>query len=210
MMCDHGAGGCCQHEASDTPTALNEVQRYDMHQHIDMDKAAVLNECIDGSGKLVFKPMDRRLDRTDFVESDCDEELLFNIPFTGQVRISGLSVIGDEDESHPARIRLFKDRPVMSFDDCSIEADQEIDLKQDPCGVVDYPLKAAKFGTLSHLSIHVQRNFGAEQTRINYIGLRGEYQADFRQQVAIATYEARPMMKDHKGEIPDAITRTLF
>lgn len=50
-------------------------------------------------------------------------------------------------------------------------------------GVVDYPLKAAKFGTLSHLSIHVQRNFGAEQTRINYIGLRGEYQADFRQQV---------------------------
>ncbi|VDO64593.1 unnamed protein product [Heligmosomoides polygyrus] len=136
--------------------------------------------------KLRCSPVFRRLSlhsRTDFVESDCDEELLFNIPFTGQVRISGLSVIGDEDESHPARIRLFKDRPVMSFDDCSIEADQEIDLKQDPCGVVDYPLKAAKFGTLSHLSIHVQRNFGAEQTRINYIGLRGEYQADFRQQV---------------------------
>ncbi|XGW14920.1 hypothetical protein V3C99_000869 [Haemonchus contortus] len=207
-MCDHGAGGC-RHEAGEMPD-FGEGQRYDMHQYIDMNKVTVLNENVDGQGKLVFKPMDRRLDRIDFVLSDCDEELLFNVPFTGQVRITGLSVIGDDDGSHPAKIRIFKDRPAMSFDDCLVEPDQEIDLKQDPNGVVDYPLKAAKFGTVSHLSIHVAKNFGHEQTKVNYIGLRGEYQADFRQQVAITTYEARPMAQDHKGEIPDAVTRTLF
>lgn len=43
----------------------------------------------------------------------------------------------------------------MSFDDCNIEADQEIDLKQDPAGVVDYPLKAMKFSNITHLSIQV-------------------------------------------------------
>ncbi|VDM61806.1 unnamed protein product [Angiostrongylus costaricensis] len=154
--------------------------------------------------------MEMRLDKTDFVVSDCDEELLFNLPFYGHVRITGISVIGDEDESHPAKIRLFKDRSMMSFDDCSIEADQEINLKQDPNGVVDYPLKASKFGTLSHMSVHIQTNFGAELTKVYYIGLRGEYQADFRQQIAIATYEARPLMKDHKGEIPDEAGRNLF
>ncbi|ETN77271.1 cyclin domain protein [Necator americanus] len=170
----------------------------------------VLNESVDGSGKLVFKNMEKRMDKTEFVESDCDEELLFNIPFCGQVRITGIAVIGDEDSSHPAKIRLFKDRPAMCFDDCGIEADQEIDLKQDPNGVVDYPLKASKFGTLSHLSIHVQKNFGAELTKVFYIGLRGEYEADFKQRVAIATYESRPMLKDHKGEIPDSVRHSLF
>ncbi|WKY01928.1 hypothetical protein Q1695_015721 [Nippostrongylus brasiliensis] len=209
-MCDHGHGsGGCHHEAMEMPEHA-EGRQYDMYRYIDMDKVTVLNESIDGHGKLVFKPMDRRLDRSEFVESDCDEELLFNLPFSGQVRITGLSVIGDDDHTHPAKIRLFKDKPAMSFDDCSIEPDQEIDLKQDPGGVVDYPLKASKFGTLAHLSIHVQRNFGADQTKINYIGLRGEYQEDFRQRIAIATYEARPMVKDHKGEIPDAVGRTLF
>ncbi|PIO60818.1 hypothetical protein TELCIR_17677, partial [Teladorsagia circumcincta] len=110
----------------------------------------------------IFEGQRYDMHQTDFVISDCDEELLFNVPFTGQVRISGLSVIGDDDGSHPAKIRVFKDRPAV--------------------GVVDYALKAAKFGTVSHLSIHVAKNFGEEQTKVNYIGLRGEYQADFRQQ----------------------------
>lgn len=52
--------------------------------------------------------------RIEFVESDCDHELLFNIPFTGHVRLTGLSIIGDEDGSHPAKIRLFKDREAVS------------------------------------------------------------------------------------------------
>ncbi|KIH45816.1 hypothetical protein ANCDUO_24138 [Ancylostoma duodenale] len=115
-MCDHnheGAGGC-HHEATDIADP-GDVKRYDMHQYIDMDKVTVLNENIDGNGKLVFKNMERRLDKTDFVDSDCDEELLFNIPFCGQVRITGMSVIGDEDDSHPAKIRLFKDRPAVSL-----------------------------------------------------------------------------------------------
>ncbi|KAJ1370152.1 hypothetical protein KIN20_031817 [Parelaphostrongylus tenuis] len=206
-MCDHGAGGC-YHDAIENPN-VSEAPRYDMYQYIDMDKATVLNESIDGQGKLVLKPMEMRLDKTDFVVSDCDEELLFNLPFCGQVRISGISVIGSEDGSHPAKIRLFKDRPMMAFDDCSIEADQEVDLKQDPNGVVDYPLNATKFGALSHLSIHIQSNFGAELTKVYYIGLRGEYQADFRQQIAIATYEARPLPKDHKGEIPNAYPQAM-
>ncbi|CAJ0597361.1 unnamed protein product [Cylicocyclus nassatus] len=210
-MCDHshdGLGGC-EREISDSAD-YGDIKQYDMYKYIDMDKVTVLNETVDGSGKLVFKSMERRLDRSDYVESDCDEELLFNLPFSGTVRITGISVIGDEEENHPAKVRLFKDRPAMSFDDCSIEPDQEIDLKQDPTGVVDYPLKAAKFGTLSHLSLHIHKNFGAEQTKVCYIGLRGEYIEDFRQRVAVAVYEANPNIADHKNEIHEPVRRTLF
>ena len=48
----------------------------------------------------------------------------------------------------------------MSFDDCRIEADQEIDLKQDPSGLVDYPLKAMKFSNVTHLTIQVSFHLG--------------------------------------------------
>jgi hypothetical protein len=73
--------------------------------------------------KTVFKPWEERLNfevvsevrsQNDgklfgflqFVESDADEELLFNIPFTGNVKLKGIIVIGEDSDTHPSRIRL--------------------------------------------------------------------------------------------------------
>ena len=73
--CDHGAAGKVGEEAG---------LAYSLYQKIDMFNLECLNETIEGSGKDVFKPWENRLDREKFVESDADEELLFNIPFTGE------------------------------------------------------------------------------------------------------------------------------
>lgn len=35
--------------------------------------------------------------------------------------------------------------------------------------------RIARFSNVEHLSIHISRNFGAESTRVYYIGLRGEF-----------------------------------
>lgn len=35
--------------------------------------------------------------------------------------------------------------------------------------------RIARFSSVQHLSIHISKNFGAENTRVYYIGLRGEY-----------------------------------
>ncbi|KAH7731323.1 PITH domain containing protein [Aphelenchoides avenae] len=138
-------------------------------------------------------------------DSDVDEELLFNIPFTGHVKLTGLTLIGEMDDTHPSRLRIFKDRQNMGFDDAtSAKPDQEVQLKHDDSAKVDYPLVANKFSNVHHLTLHFPANFGAETTRVYYIGLRGSFQHDFREKVAIATYEARAMPDDHKAEIPDA------
>ena len=35
--------------------------------------------------------------------------------------------------------------------------------------------RIARFSNVHHLSVHVTKNFGAECTKVFYIGLRGEY-----------------------------------
>ena len=73
--CDHGEAGKVGEESG---------VAYSLYQKIDMNNLTCLNEETDGSGKTVFKPWESRLDREKFVQSDADEELLINIPFTGK------------------------------------------------------------------------------------------------------------------------------
>jgi hypothetical protein len=94
----------------------------------------------------------------------------------------------------------------MTFDDVRSEPDQEMALEMDPQARIDYPLRAAKFSNVHQLSIHFPTNFGAESTRIHYIGLRGEFVHDIRrQQVVIATYEARAIPQDHRGNTTEQL-----
>lgn len=160
--------------------------------------------------------------RTKSVTSDVDEELLFNIPFTGHVKLTGIVLIGEEGEMHPARMRIFKDREnvccpfcgftvQMCFEDVAQgKPEMEVELKVDTEGRVDYPLVSTKFSNVYYLTLHFPKNFGAEQTRLYYIGLRGSFQHAFRERVAIATYEARPMPDDHKANVPDQLHKHVF
>lgn len=75
------------------------------------------------------------------MESDADEELLINIPFTGNIKLKGITIIGANDESHPNKVRLFKNRPKMSFDAAAVKADEEFALERNPSGDLEYPIK---------------------------------------------------------------------
>lgn len=75
------------------------------------------------------------------MDSDADEELLFNIPFTGNIKLKGLTIIGANDNSHPNKVRLFKNRPKMSFDDAASKADEELELARNPNGELEYAIK---------------------------------------------------------------------
>ncbi|XP_014672731.1 PREDICTED: PITH domain-containing protein CG6153-like, partial [Priapulus caudatus] len=136
-----------------------------------------------------------------FVESDCDEELLFNIPFTGNVKLKGIIVIGGEDETHPSAMKLYKNRPHMTFDDVTVAPDQEFEMQPDYEGVLEYATKPVKFSSTTHLSIYFPKNFGADTTKVYYMGLRGEFTQAHRHEVTICSYEARANPSDHKTNL---------
>lgn len=46
--------------------------------------------------------------------------------------------------------------------------------------------------------MHFPKNFGAETTRIHYIGLKGEFSEAHHHGVTICNYEARPNISDHE------------
>lgn len=57
-------------------------------------------------------------------------------------------------------------------------------LKQDDSASIDYPLILNKFLDVTHLTLYFPENFGADSTRLYYIGLRGEFQHQFRERVS--------------------------
>jgi len=174
---------------------------YSLYAKVDKERLECLNEATDNSCREVFRPWDQRLDRTKFVISDADEELLFNIPFTGNVKLKGLIVMGGEEGTHPAKVRLFKNRPHMTFDMAAAKADQEFDLVQDDSGTIEYAPKVVTFSSVHHLTLHFPSNLGGDdETKVYYIGLKGEFTKAERTGVVNAVYEARPMIGDHKAD----------
>ncbi|KAH8392205.1 hypothetical protein KR215_002959 [Drosophila sulfurigaster] len=222
---DHGHG--CSHEATDVDHALEMGIEYSLFTKIDLENTECLNEETDGSGKTVFKPYESRLDTSKFVQSDADEELLFNIPFTGNIKLKGIIISGANDDSHPNKVKMwveiilqlflvllihlysFKNRPKMTFDDAKAKADQEFDLTRDARGEIEYSPKVVTFSSVHHLSLYFPSNFGDDNTRIYYIGLRGEFSEAHYHGVTICNYEARANAADHKDKAFDGVGRAI-
>ncbi|GBP73866.1 PITH domain-containing protein CG6153 [Eumeta japonica] len=182
---------------------------YSLYEKIDKENLECLNELVEGSGKTIFKPWEKRFDRESIVQSDADEELLFNIPFTGNVKLKGIKIIAEDSESHPSILRLYKNRPHMTFDDVSAEPNQCFDLQRDSEGILEYSPKIVTFSSVTHLTMHFPSNFGAENTVIHYIGLRGEWTTAHRHGVTICTYEATPNLGDHKINHFDTVSKEI-
>lgn len=201
---DHSDG--CGH--GDDQSGLDGTERgleYSLYRKVDLDRVECLNESREGDGRTALRAWEDRLRPQTFVESDVDEELLFNIPFTGLVKLKGLIVMGSDDDSHPATMRLYKNRPNMTFDDVGVEPDQTFEMTVDTNGTIEYATKVVKFSSIHHLSIHFSRNFGHEKTRVSYIGLRGEFTEDQRHGVTICAYESAPNPADHVRTMVDTV-----
>ncbi|XP_014791434.1 PITH domain-containing protein CG6153 [Octopus bimaculoides] len=194
----HGHGHCCHEHKSTGQADEDSANAFNLYLKIDTDRIVCLNEAVEDSGKHVFKPWNERLSKEKYVDSDVDEELLFNIPFTGHVKLKSIIVIGGGENMDPSKMKLFKNRPAMTFDDTNAAADQEFDLNPDPEGQLHYPTKVARFNQVEHLTIYFPTNFGADLTRIYYIGLRGDFTVIKRHGVTICNYEARANPTDHK------------
>eukprot|EP00741_Cyanophora_paradoxa_P005696 tig00000903_g5522.t1 len=195
-MCD------CEHEAS-CATCEELLNRY-----VDTTKVRCLNESVAGSCQKLFKTLAKKSDRSSFLESAADEQLMLHIPFTGAIKLKSICVIG-EGSSAPSKVKLYVNRADLDFGLAEqVPAAQEVELQADPQGAIEYPLKIAKFQNVTDLTMFFSENFGADSTRIYYIGLKGSYTKMERRAVS-AVYELRPQVADHKNKAENALGRQI-
>jgi len=76
MSHQHSSTCGCSSEVS----VDNLASLYNLYSKINKEALECLNENVENAGKQVFRPWDQRLIKDQVVESDADEELLFNIP----------------------------------------------------------------------------------------------------------------------------------
>ncbi|XP_031487522.1 uncharacterized protein LOC116255726 [Nymphaea colorata] len=174
---------------------------WSLFKHIDMPKVSALNEAIAGSVKSVFKAWESRLDSSEgFLESnDGDPELLVFIPFTSDVKIKSISVVGGADGTSPSKMRAFINRDGIDFSDAqNMQPVQEWELGENVQGVLEYQTRYSRFQSVGNLTLHFPENFGGDTTQIYYIGLRGEATQLKRDAVAKVVYELMPNPSDHK------------
>uniref|UniRef100_F6SZD6 PITH domain containing 1 n=1 Tax=Equus caballus TaxID=9796 RepID=F6SZD6_HORSE len=176
----HGGGVCrCAAEQEEPPEQRGLA--YALYLRIDLERCRCLNE----------EPRGQRPRRLQAV-GGADR------PLQGNVKLKGIIIMGEDDDSHPSEMRLYKNIPQMSFDDTDREPDQTFSLNRDLTGELEYATKISRFSNVYHLSIHISKNFGADTTKVFYIGLRGEWTELRRHEVTICNYEASANPADHR------------
>ncbi|KAI3822017.1 hypothetical protein L1987_09598 [Smallanthus sonchifolius] len=174
---------------------------WSLYKHIDIPKLSALNEAVPGSVKAVFKAWEQRLNSSEgFLESnEGDPELIVFIPFTSDVKIKSISIVGGADGTSPNKMRAFINREGIDFSDAqSMQAVQEWDLAENLQGVLEYQTRYSRFQGVGNLTLHFPDSYGGDTSRIQYIGLKGEATQLKRDVIATIVYELMPNPSDHK------------
>ncbi|KAJ1606497.1 hypothetical protein OJ253_2723 [Cryptosporidium canis] len=196
MPGEHGGEGCsCQHEAV-------LVGGKDLLPYIEVDKVTALNELTVGSCRGVFRPYEERLSEDKVCRSqDGDPELIVYVRFSSPCALSSLSIIGGEHGRSPSRVNLYMNDESLDFSSIQDKQPvQSLDLVEDYCGTVDYPIKRSRFQNVNLLVMHFPDSFGGDQNWIYYIRIVGESSGHQRRAVD-AVYESKPNIFDHKSSV---------
>ncbi|KAK4172546.1 PITH domain-containing protein [Triangularia setosa] len=193
---DHSHGG--EHDHSDD---ITPALQFSLYQHIDFDAVTTLNEVTYGSGKAVLKKTwAERLQPEPEMESDADEQLLINIPFTGQVKLHSILLRTSDSDSAPKMLKVIINRDDVDFGVAEeVQGTQEFELSRTG-EVQEIAVRRARFNAVRRISLFFPDNFGdgdEDITRISYIGFKGEWMQLGRAPSNIL-YEAAANPSDHK------------
>ncbi|KAL2134627.1 hypothetical protein VTI74DRAFT_11284 [Chaetomium olivicolor] len=197
---DHAHGGH-DHAEHDHSDDITPALQFSLYQHINFDEITALNEAQYGSGKAVVrKTWAERLQAQPEIESDVDEQVLVNIPFTGQVKLHSILLRTSDSDSAPRTLKVIINRDDVDFGVAEeTDGTQTFELSR-TAEVQELPVRRARFNAVRRLTLFFPDNFGdgeEDVTRISYIGFKGEWMQLGRAPANII-YEAAANPGDHK------------
>ncbi|KAI0025650.1 DUF1000 domain protein [Xylariomycetidae sp. FL0641] len=190
---DHGH----EHDHSDD---ITPALQHSLYQHIKFDEINTMNEATSGSGKaIVKKDWSERLQPEPELASDADEQILMDIPFTGQVKLHSILLRTSPSPSAPKTLRVYANREGLDFETAAdLSPTQQLELAQTG-DVQEIPVRRALFASCRRVTLFFVDNFGdgeEDVTRVSYLGFRGEWMQLGRAPKNIL-YESAPNPSDH-------------
>ena len=117
------------------------------------------------------------------------------IPFTCEVRVKCISLVGGDDGEAPQTLKVYKNEQNV---DINLQEEKKclqlIDLNQ---GDLEYPLNLTKFGNVSNIILCFDGNFGASHSSLKFIGLKGDRLRNKIKKFG-GVYEVTANLADHK------------
>lgn len=166
-----------------------------LYSKIDLPNVAVLNS--ESPASNAIKPWDKRLDDSVAIESDADNSLIVKIPFTGTVKLRSILIRSGPESQTPSKLVLFANAQDLDFSDAAdAKPSEELNIVQ-TSDIVEYTVKPARFSNIRSITLFVPEVSGADETRISYIGFKGEF-SELKEQPIITVYEAQANPADHQ------------
>lgn len=120
--------------------------------------------------------------------------------FTAQIRLHSILIRTSESSSAPQTLKVFVNIDNLDFSSAAdLKPTQKLELAQSN-EVQEIPVKRALFNTVRSLGLFFEDNWSRgeeEETRISYIGFKGEWMKLSREPVNFL-YEAAANPQDHK------------
>lgn len=181
-------------------------EEWSLYTQVDLPRSRVLNATHPSTAlAAILRPYHERADTTlPVVTSDADEQLLICLSFVSPVKVKSICLIGGDGSGgagNPAHLAAFVN-PPEGFDFAGAEGGKPTQVwelvREAVVGGVEYPTRFTRFQNVTSLALFIDRNFGADATVVQYVGLKGEF-TRYRREAVVTTYEARPLAGDHKS-----------
>lgn len=95
------------------------------------------------------------------VTSDDDEQLIITVPFRQIVNLTSVAIAGPSDGTAPKRVKIFVNKPSLSFDNCGKKATETLDLSAEAVATgAPTELDFTQFQNVRVVSFFVETNQG--------------------------------------------------
>jgi len=162
-----------KHAGSATASASDSLVpgHTDLTSFVDVKQTECLNQKTEHHVRGVFNN-----NPAEYLESDCDEQLLLSVAFNQQVKLHSIKFVSPDMAKAPKTVKLYVNRSNMSFGDTeSTEVTQKVVLTE-----ADYEkdavtnLRFVKFQQVTSLAIFIEDNLGgADETAVQQIVFYG-------------------------------------
>jgi len=139
----------------------------------------------------ILRPHNERDSRNEsIINLDSNDSLIVNIRFNEMVRVKQIMISIPPAGDRPHRCRVWVNRPNgVNLDEVGdITPEQDFELLEGELGAVDYPVRIARFSSVSNLTLCFTAGPASDSFQIWYLGFKGEsraYNREAGEQIAV-------------------------